>query len=94
MSRDTRGSTNIRHLREGHQGHGTKPLDQTRAVRGTSLVSEEILALFTTSGLPVTVTIDVESSALERVTAEEITALRANLNTLDFTDWHIELSPC
>jgi predicted AAA+ superfamily ATPase len=70
--------------------HGTKPLDPTRAVRDISLISEEILALFTTSGLPVTLTVDIESSALERLTAEQITALRENLSTLGFSDWHIE----
>jgi hypothetical protein len=70
--------------------HGTRPLDPTRAVRDISLISEEILALFTTSGLPVSVTVDIESSALERLTDDQITALKENLNTLGFTDWNVE----
>lgn len=70
--------------------HGTKRLDPTRAVRDISQISDEILTLFTANGAPVRVTVDVESSSLERLTAEQLTALRENLNTLGFTDWSVE----
>lgn len=70
--------------------HGTKSLDPTRAVRDISQISDEILALFTTNGLPVTITVDIESSALEKLAAEHLAALKENLNTLGFIDWNVE----
>ena len=70
--------------------HGTKDIDPTRAVRDISQISDEILAVFTTSGVPVTITVDIESSAVERLLEEQITALRENLRTLGFTDWNFE----
>ena len=70
--------------------HGTKSIDPTRAVRDISQISDEILALFTTNGVPVQISVDIESSAIERLTAEQITALRENLATLGFNDWNVE----
>ncbi len=70
--------------------HGSKNLDPIRAVRDISQISDEILAMFTNSGLPVRVTVDIESSALERLTSEQLTALRENLSTLGFDDWSVE----
>lgn len=70
--------------------HGTKSLDPTRAVRDISQISDEILALFTNNGIPVTITVDIESSALERLLEDQLTALRENLNTLGFSDWNVE----
>lgn len=70
--------------------HGSKTLDPTRAVRDISQISDEILALFTVNGLPVTVTVDIESSALEKLTLDQLTALKENLNTLGFQDWNVE----
>jgi len=59
-------------------------------VRDISQISDEILAMFTNSGLPVKVTVDIESSALDRLTSEQLTALRENLSTLGFDDWSVE----
>lgn len=70
--------------------HGSKNIDPTRAVRDISQISDEILALFTTNGIPVQITVDIESSAIERLTVEQITALRENLATLGFNDWNVE----
>jgi predicted AAA+ superfamily ATPase len=70
--------------------HGSKALDPTRAVRDISQISDEILALFTVNGLPVTVTVDIESSALEKLTLDQLTALKENLKTLGFQDWNVE----
>jgi predicted AAA+ superfamily ATPase len=70
--------------------HGSKALDPTRAVRDISQISDEILALFTVNGLPVTVTVDIESSALENLTLDQLAALKENLNTLGFQDWNVE----
>jgi len=70
--------------------HGTKALDPTRAVRDISQISDEILALFTVNDVPLQLTVDIESSAMERLTIDQITALKENLTTLGFTDWSVE----
>jgi len=70
--------------------HGTKALDPTRAVRDISQISDEILAIFTVDDVPLHITVDIESSALARLTVEQITALKENLATLGFTDWSVE----
>ncbi|MBU6150404.1 MAG: DUF499 domain-containing protein [Chloroflexi bacterium] len=70
--------------------HGSKPLDPTRAVRDISQISDEILALFTANDIPVQITVDIESSGVAKLTPEQVTALRENLNTLGFTDWNVE----
>jgi predicted AAA+ superfamily ATPase len=70
--------------------HGTKNIDPTRAVRDISQISDEILALFTAAGIPVQISVDIESSALERFAAEQLTALKENLSTLGFDDWNVE----
>jgi hypothetical protein len=72
------------------QFHGTKTIDPTRAVRDISQISDEILALFTVNDVPVQLTVDIESSAMERLTTDQITALKENLSTLGFTDWSVE----
>lgn len=41
-------------------------------------------------GINVTVTVDIESQNLAALPAEQVDALRENLNTLGFTDWNIE----
>jgi len=69
---------------------GSKHIDPSRALRDKSLISDEILALFTTNVVPVQITVDVESSAIESLTGEQLTALRENLATLGFTDWSVE----
>lgn len=70
--------------------HGTKALDPSRAVRDISQISDEILALFTVNGVPIQITVDIESSAVEKLTADQITALRENMTTVGFTDWNVE----
>lgn len=70
--------------------HGTKAIDPSRAVRDISRISDEILALFTTTGVPVKVTVDIESDDVAQLPDDEIAALRENLATLGFTDWSVE----
>lgn len=70
--------------------HATKTLDPTRSVRDISQISDEILALFTTNGAPIQITVDIESTALAKLTPEQVTALQENLNTLGFTEWNVE----
>ena len=70
--------------------HGTKTLDPMRAVRDISQISDEILALFTVNGVPIKITVDIESSAVEKLSADEVAALKENLNTLGFSEWNIE----
>lgn len=70
--------------------HGTKQIDPGRAVRDMSQIADEILNLLTTNGIDVTVTVDIESQNLADLPAEQVDALRENLNTLGFTDWNIE----
>jgi hypothetical protein len=72
------------------QFHGTKTIDPTRAVRDISQISDEILALFTVNDVPVQLTVDIESSAMERLSADQISALKENLTTLGFTEWSVE----
>jgi hypothetical protein len=70
--------------------HATKPLDASRAVRDMSQIADEILNLLTTNGIDVTVTVDVESQNLTELPADQVDALRENLNTLGFADWNVE----
>jgi hypothetical protein len=71
--------------------HATKALDLTRPVRDISLITDEILTpLFTANGVPVTITVDIESVSLATLSPEQIMALKENLATLGFTDWNVE----
>ncbi len=71
--------------------HATKVLDPFRPVRDISQISDEIITpLFTANGVQVTVTVDIESVALDRLTPDQVTALKENLATLGFTDWSVE----
>lgn len=70
--------------------HATKVLDPTRPVRDISQVSDEILTLFTASGAPVKITVDIESTAVAKLTPDQVTALKENLNTLGFNEWNVE----
>lgn len=70
--------------------HGTKALDPTRAVRDMGQISDEILALFTVNGVPLSVTVDIESSALDKLSPDQLAALKENLSTLGFQDWNVE----
>jgi hypothetical protein len=71
--------------------HATKAVDAARPVRDISLISDEIITpLFTANGVEVRVSIDIESSGLDKLTPEQVTVLNENLATLGFTDWGIE----
>ena len=70
--------------------HATKELDATRAVRDMSTISDEIITWLQTEDIPVTVTVDIESTALAGLSQEQIDVLKENLNTLGFTDWNVE----
>lgn len=60
------------------------------APRAMSQVADEILDMFNALGAPVQVTVDIESTALERLSPDQVNALRENLSTLGFSDWSIE----
>lgn len=65
--------------------YATKALDVARPVRDISQISDEILVpLLQANGVDFRITIDLESSALDKLSPDQITALRENLNTLGF----------
>jgi predicted AAA+ superfamily ATPase len=70
--------------------HAIKALDPTRPVRDISQISDEILTLFIASGAPVRITVDIESTAVAKLTPDQLTALKENLNTLGFKEWNVE----
>lgn len=70
--------------------HATKVLDPTRPVRDVSQISDEILTMFTASGAAVQITVDIESTAVAKLTPDQVTALKENLNTLGFNEWNVE----
>jgi hypothetical protein len=55
-----------------------------------SQVAEEINGLFTTRGISVRVTVDLESQELAALPLDQIDALKENLSTLGFADWNVE----
>lgn len=71
--------------------HATKALNAARPVRDISQISDEILTpLFSATGVQVRVTVDLESASLDKLTPEQVTALKENLTTLGFADWSVE----
>ncbi len=70
--------------------HATKALDASRPVRDISVISDEILTPLSTASAHVRITIDIESADLEKLTPDQVTALKENLATLGFTDWNVE----
>jgi hypothetical protein len=70
--------------------HATKALDPTRSVRDISQISDEIIAPFTASGAQIQITVDIESTAVAKLTPEQVTALKENLSTLGFNEWNVE----
>lgn len=71
--------------------HATKALDNGRPVRDISQISDKILTpLLAANGVAFTITLDIESSGLERLTPDQVVALRENLKTLGFTDYSVE----
>ena len=70
--------------------HASKPLDPVRVVRDMSTLNEEIIVHFTAAGVPIRVTIDIDSDALDRLPPDKRTVVTENLKSLGFTDWGIE----
>lgn len=66
--------------------HATKSLTSDRVVRDVAQIYEEIVSHFVSSGVEVRVTIDVESDQLDKLSDDQRTAIRENLNTLGFSD--------
>ena len=79
-----------RHRWEPRVSTRRKSVDPLRAVRDVSQISEEILSVFQTAGAAIKVTVDIESQAVGKLTADQVTALRENLSALGFHDWGIE----
>ncbi|MGE2721216.1 DUF499 domain-containing protein [Mycolicibacterium celeriflavum] len=72
--------------------HATKELTTNRVVRDIGQIYEEIVSHFVTSGVPVRVSIDIESSQLDKLDQDQRAAIRENLNTLGFgaDDWSMD----
>ncbi|TLM86009.1 DUF499 domain-containing protein [Pseudarthrobacter sp. NamE5] len=72
--------------------HATKDLTINRVVRDVGQIYEEILSHFVTSAAAVRVSIDIESEQLNKLTADQRTAIRENLRTLGFddADWSMD----
>lgn len=66
--------------------HATKSLTSDRVVRDVAQIYEEIVSHFVSNGVDVSVTIDVESDQLNRLSEDQRTAIRENLTTLGFAD--------
>jgi predicted AAA+ superfamily ATPase len=71
--------------------HASKALDAKRPVRDISQITDEIITpLLTANGVGFSLTIDIESSGLDRLSPDQVTALKENLATLGFSDWSVE----
>ncbi|RQM32206.1 DUF499 domain-containing protein [Rhodococcus ruber] len=72
--------------------HATKDVDIKRAVRDMGQIYEEIIFHFVTGGVPVRLSIDIESDQLDKLTDDQRTAIRENLKTLGFgdNDWSMD----
>lgn len=64
----------------------TKDLTTNRVVRDVGQIYEEIVSHFVTSGIPIRVSIDIESDQLDKLTEDQRTAIRENLKSLGFED--------
>ena len=72
--------------------HATKDLTVNRVVRDAGQIYEEIVSHFVTAGVPVRVTIDIESEQLAKLSDDQRSAIRENLKTLGFgdDDWSMD----
>ncbi|MFB1294357.1 DUF499 domain-containing protein [Mycobacterium sp. pW049] len=72
--------------------HATKELTNSRVVRDVGHIYEEIVSHFVDGGLSVQVSIDIESSQLDKLTDDQRAAIRENLKTLGFgpDDWSMD----
>lgn len=66
--------------------HATKELSTNRVVRDVGQVYEEVVSHFVTSGIPIRVSLDIESDQFDRLTEDQRTAIRENLKALGFED--------
>lgn len=64
----------------------TKDLTTNRVVRDVGQIYEEIVSHFVTNGIPIRVSLDIESDQLDKLTEDQRTAIRENLKTLGFED--------
>ena len=64
----------------------TKELTTNRVVRDVGQIYEEIISHFVTGGVPIRVSIDIESDQLDKLTEDKRTAIGENLKTLGFDD--------
>ena len=55
-------------------------------------IYEEIVSHFVTSGVPIRLSMDIESDQLDKLTEDQRTAIRENLKTLGFhdDDWSMD----
>jgi hypothetical protein len=72
--------------------HATKEVTLNRVVRDVGKIYEEVVSHFVLNDVPVRVTIDVESSQLDKLTEDQRNAIRENLKTLGFgdDDWSMD----
>jgi len=72
--------------------HATKNLTVNRVVRDAGQIYEEIVSHFVTAGVPVRVSIDIESEQLAKLSDDQRSAIRENLKTLGFgdDDWSMD----
>jgi predicted AAA+ superfamily ATPase len=72
--------------------NATKVLSSQRVVKDAAAVFEEIISHFVSAGADITVSIDLESTQLAKLTPEQVAAIRENLTSLGFdpNDWSIE----
>ncbi|MFB8765312.1 DUF499 domain-containing protein [Nocardiopsis alba] len=64
----------------------SKDLTTNRVVRDVGQIYEEIVSHFVASGIPIRVSLDIESDQLDKLTEDRRTAIRENLKTLGFGD--------
>lgn len=72
--------------------HATKELVLNRVVRDVGQIYEEVLSHFILDSVPVRVIVDIESDQLDKLSADQRTAIRENLKALGFgdDDWSME----
>lgn len=66
--------------------HATKELTTDRVVRDVAQIYEEVVSHFVFDGIAVRVTLDIESDQLDKLTPDQRSAIRENLNTMGFND--------
>jgi hypothetical protein len=62
--------------------HATKALGPSRPVRDISIICDEIFTPLSTASAHARITIDIESADLDKLSPDQVTALKENLTTL------------